>query len=158
MLEGYEKLSTGVIKQVNATPPTYDDLYIRDYNLSIGGVGDELSYLRLGLLLGSLNQSITKLLDVGYGDGNFLSKARTVIKDCYGYDVAPVFPLPGGVDRVDKITGAYYDVVTFYNSLEHMPDIDFLKDIQCIFLVISTPWCHYFSDDWFKNWKHRKPD
>ena len=72
--------------------------------------------------------------------------------------MAPVFPLPGGVDRVDKITGAYYDVVTFYNSLEHMPDIDFLKDIQCKFLVITTPWCHYFSDDWFKNWKHRKPD
>ena len=81
MLEGYEKLSTGVIKQVNATPPTYDDLYIRDYNLSIGGVGDELSYLRLGLLLGSLNQSITKLLDVGYGDGNFLSKRFFIQND-----------------------------------------------------------------------------
>ena len=20
------------------------------------------------------------------------------------------------------------------------------------------PWCHYTSDEWFKNWKHRRPN
>ena len=161
MLTNYEKISTtGVIKQVEFTPPVYDTEYVIRYNASLAGQADELSYLRLGLLLGSLNQSATKLLDVGYGDGNFLEKAASVIKSCYGYDISPQFPLPlkSNIELTQNITGAYYDVVTFYNSLEHMPEIDFIKDIQCQFLVITTPWCHYFSDEWFKNWKLRKPE
>ena len=87
--------------------------------------------------------------DVGYGDGNFLSKAKSVVQDCFGYDIPPVFPLPQGVKRIDNITGAYYDVVTFYNSLEHMPELDFLQKIQCKYLVVTVPWCHYFSEEWF---------
>jgi len=159
MLEGYEKLSNGVIKHVDATPLVYDEEYTIEYNArQMGALNDELSYLRLGLLLGGINQSMVKLLDVGYGDGNFLSKTKSIVKDCYGYDIPPVFPLPQGVERVDNVTGAYYDVVTFFNSLEHMPEIDFIKNIQCKYLMITTPWCHYFSDDWFETWKHRKPN
>jgi len=161
MLDNYEKIpATGVIKQIDFTPPVYDVEYVDRYRVGLAGQADELSYLRLGLLIGSLNQSVTKLLDVGYGDGNFLEKAASVIKNCYGYDVSPQFPLPqkSNIEPTNNITGAYYDVVTFYNSLEHIPDIDFIKDIQCKFLVITTPWCHYFSDNWFKNWKLRKPE
>ena len=33
-----------------------------------------------------------------------------------------------------------------------------LKDLNCNYICISLPWCHYFDDDWFDNWKHRKPD
>ena len=25
-------------------------------------------------------------------------------------------------------------------------------------MYISLPWCHNFSDEWFENWKHRRPD
>lgn len=160
MIEGYEKLSTGVIKQTNPTPPAYDEQYVTRYNNDLGGLSNELSCLRLGLLLGSLNQPIAKLLDVGYGDGNFLDRASSVIKSCYGYDIPPNFPLPTkpNIERAKNITGAYYDVVTFYNSLEHIENLDFLKEIQCRFLAMTVPWCHNFSDDWFSNWKHRKPN
>ena len=158
MIDGYEKLTSGIIKHVEAVPPLYDMDYATRYKASLGGQDDELSCLRLGLLLGSINQPIAKLLDVGYGDGNFLERASTVVQKCFGYDVSPAFPLPPNTTSVNNVTGAYYDVVTFYNSLEHIPEIDFVKDIQCKFLVITTPWCHYFSDEWFQNWKHRKPN
>jgi hypothetical protein len=23
---------------------------------------------------------------------------------------------------------------------------------------LSFPWCHYISDEWFENWKHRRPN
>jgi len=158
MLDGYEKLTSGVIKHVKAVPPLYDVDYTTKYKVSLGGQDDELSCLRLGLLIGATNQPIAKLLDVGYGDGNFLERASTVVQKCFGYDVSPAFPAPPNVTSVNSITGAYYDVVTFYNSLEHIPEIDFVKDIQCKYLVVTTPWCHYFSDEWFQNWKHRKPN
>ncbi len=160
MIEGYEKLRSGVIRQISPNPPAYDEQYVTRYNTNLGGRADELSCLRLGLLLGSINQSILKLLDVGYGDGNFLERASTVVKNCYGYDTSPAFPLPAktNIESVNKITGTYYDVVTFFNSLEHIDNLDFLSEIQCKFLVVTVPWCHNFSDDWFDKWKHRKPD
>ena len=32
------------------------------------------------------------------------------------------------------------------------------KTIKSKYIVVSLPWCHYFSDEWFENWKHRRPD
>ena len=158
MLAGYTKDRDGIIKHDDATPPAYDEEYIRQYTLKNGPLEEELSCLRLGLLLGSINQSITKLLDVGYGNGAFLKRASNIVKDCFGHDNPPAFPLPPRVESASNPTGAYYDVVTFYNSLEHMPEIDFIKNLQCQYVAITLPWCHYFSDDWFENWKHRKPN
>jgi len=158
MLEGYEKDRDGVIKKTNAPSPAYDEEYVKNYYSVNGAIAEELSCLRLGLLLGSLNQSVNKLLDIGYGNGGFLKRASRVIKDCYGYDVSPRFPLPENIRQTNSLTGEFYDVVTLFNSLEHMPDIDFVSDLQCRYVVITVPWCHYFSDDWFDSWKHRKPD
>ena len=158
MLQGYEKLRDGIIKHVDAVPPAYDEEYIRNYYLTNGGFEKELSCLRLGLLLGQLNQPVSKLLDIGYGDGGFLSRASKIIKDCYGYDIGPAYPLPPKIKPVYNITNAYYDVVTLFNVLEHIPDIDFIEKIQCQHVVITVPWCHNFSDEWFEGWKHRKPN
>jgi hypothetical protein len=158
MLEGYEKLRDGIIKQVDATPPVYDEEYIGKYYLANGTFQEELSCLRLGLILGQLNHPINKILDVGYGNGGFLSRAAKIVEGCYGYDIGPAYPLPAKIKLVHSVTNAYYDLVTFFNSLEHIPDIDFVKNLQCQHVAITVPWCHYFSDDWFKDWKHRKPN
>jgi hypothetical protein len=160
MLENYKKLSTtGVIRQVDVEPIVYDEKYVVHYNAGLGGLSNELSCLRLGAILGCLNQPINKILDVGYGDGNFLEWASKVVEGCYAYDSSPAYPLPSNrLKMVNDTTSNYYDVVTFFNSLEHMPDIDFLENLRCKYVIITVPWCHYFSDDWFKGWKHRKPN
>jgi hypothetical protein len=49
-------------------------------------------------------------------------------------------------------------VISFFDVLEHFEEIDFVKDLDCNYVYISLPWCHNFSEEWFMNWKHRRPD
>ncbi len=59
---------------------------------------------------------------------------------------------------MDDIFEGRYHCVTFFDSLEHMHDIDFVSRLQTSFIMISLPWCHYLSDEWFERWKHRRPN
>lgn len=151
MLDGYTKLDNGVIFQSDLKcTMKYDDTYIQksykdDAMLNI-------AYLRLGFLLGA---GIKKgsILDVGYGFGHFLKLCKKFGFKTFGIEVnehdISEFASKGSFDE-------YYDTITFFDSLEHFQSIDFVKDLKCKNLIISLPWCHYFSDEWFKNWKHRK--
>ena len=56
------------------------------------------------------------------------------------------------------MTDECYDVITFFDSLEHFEDIEFVKDLKCRVVCISVPYCHNKSDEWFENWKHRRPN
>jgi hypothetical protein len=66
--------------------------------------------------------------------------------------------VPEGCEFVENMFEDNYDVVTFFDSLEHQDDPYFLNRLKCKNIVVSLPWCHYFSDDWFAGWRHRKPD
>jgi 2-polyprenyl-3-methyl-5-hydroxy-6-metoxy-1,4-benzoquinol methylase len=151
MLNGYTKLSNEVIFQsdLNCTMK-YDDDYIQksykeDAMLNI-------AYLRFGFLLGA-GVERGSILDVGYGFGHFLKLCKKFGFDTYGIEVnqhdISDFAKKGSFDQ-------HYDTITFFDSLEHFQSINFVKDLKCKNLIISLPWCHYFNDDWFKNWKHRK--
>jgi len=97
------------------------------------------------------------LLDVGYGNGDFLKVCSQKVKSCYGNDVSN-YPLPNGVKFIEDITKHEFDVVCFFDSLEHFENIDFISKINTKYIFISLPWCHYKSDDWFSSWKHRRED
>ena len=43
-------------------------------------------------------------------------------------------------------------------SIGYIPDIEWVKDLDCKNVAISLPNCHYKDDQWFEEWKHRKPD
>lgn len=153
MLENYEKTIDGVIHQIGGRPIDYDLPYIEQYVK----YGNQMSYLRLGFIIGSLGRVPDSILDVGYGDGSFLKVAQNLIKNCYGNDVSP-YPVPDGTVKVSDISENFYDVITFFDSLEHFTDIEFVKDLKCNAVCISLPHCHYNNDEWFENWKHRKPN
>jgi hypothetical protein len=98
-------------------------------------------------------------MDVGYGNGDFLLCCKDSIKHLYGNDIQPAYPLPAGISFVEDIAKQEVEVITFFDSLEHFPDIEFVKDLKCSYAVISLPWCvNGLDDNWFENWKHRKPD
>ena len=157
MLENYSKTPEGVIYQIDPHPISYDLEYIKYYVDLNRKFGDEMSYLRLGNIIGSLSRVPTSILDVGYGDGSFLKVCNNIIPKCYGYDISP-YDVPEGCERVEGITDNPYDVITFFDSLEHFEDIEFVKDLKCTAVCISLPDCHYKDDKWFEEWKHRKPD
>lgn len=154
MLENYQIDKNGLIQQLNPNPRTYDQDYSNIYNGY--STNDIMSYLRLGYIIGSIGRQPESILDIGYGNGSFLKLASEKIK-CYGHDISN-YPLPENVEFVDDIYNNKFDVICFFDVLEHFIDPYFIKDLNCNYIVISVPECHYFSDEWFKDWKHRRPD
>lgn len=158
MLNNYELTQDGVIKQIESKPYNYDIDYSDSRYSHFNDRGNILN-LRLGYVIGSTGEVPKSLMDVGYGNGDFLEACQGCIKELYGNDIQPAYPLGTGITFVEDITSQYADVITFFDSLEHFTDIEFVKDLKCKYVVISLPWCVNGLDDaWFETWKHRKPD
>lgn len=166
MIDNYEIDKFGVIHQIERKPFDYSEKYIqKDYcSATMDKLTQQMAHLRMGYLLGTLGFTPHTILDVGFGNGAFLEVAQKVCTHAFGYDVFDNEHLPEFCIRVNTLTGRHYDVITFFDSLEHCPDLDFVGDLKCDYVMISLPWCLNFrdewplEDEWFKNWKHRKPD
>ena len=154
-MDNYEQLGK-IIRQKNVNKIAYNYDYSNQYN-GYGERAKYLSYLRLGVLLGNINKIPKSILDVGYGNCDFLNAAKERIKMCYGYDISE-YPLSDGLIKADTMCERHYDVICFFDSLEHFDEIDIIKNLQCDYVFISVPWCHNFCEDWFLKWYHRKPD
>lgn len=159
MLENYYVDDIGVIRQQTYTQYNYDANYIKS---SYGVYGDELNlrmaHLRLGYIIGSIGHIPTSILDVGYGAGHFLSTANNIIDNCYGFDVIKDLDVPKCFTFVDRWLELKVDVLTMFDVLEHFEDPYIIKNANANYISVSMPECHYFDDDWFFNWKHRKPN
>jgi hypothetical protein len=149
----------GVVHQLDASPFTYDAAYVQRYESPAYADNERaLSCLRLGWVLGVHAAHFNgpppeRLLDVGFGTGAFLKEAKRAIARTYGREIAPV-PLPEGslFGRLD----AAYDIVTFWDSLEHHADLGFVRSLDAKMIAVSVPWYHGRIN--FDRWKHRKPD
>lgn len=159
MLENYAKNEDGIVYQVNREPFDYSGDYIVNHYEPIGNPIRFTTHLRMGLIIGSIGHIPKSILDVGYGNGAFLHTAKEIVPDLYGYDIVKTQGLCPSIEVVDDPLSNHYEVVTFFDSLEHIPDIEFVKDLDCDYVVVSLPWYHEeFGDVWFESWKHRKPD
>lgn len=153
LLSNYEYDPLGIIKQIQYVRYSYTKEYAQTRYMN--KLAELMSYLRLGYILGSIKHTPQSLLDVGYGTGAFLQCSSNIIKDTYGHDISG-YPIPLCSTFECNIFSRHYDVVTFFDSLEHFEDIYFLNKLDCNYICISVPWCHYFSDQWFDTWKHRR--
>lgn len=155
MLHNYAKDDHGVIYQIDRVPFTYDTAYV---DTRYGGAPvKEMSALRFGHIVGALGRLPKSILDVGYGSGDFLKFAMNLVQDVNGYDIPPAFPIDG-INIVESLYNRHYDIVTFFDSLEHFENPAEIKNLDTNYVHISLPWCHYFSDEWFEGWKHRRPN
>lgn len=157
MLENYAKNSDGVVFQIEKKVIEYDQDYVNNSYVVYEPLPTYMGYLRLGNIVGSLGRIPKSILDVGYGNGSFLKVCQNVIAKCYGFDIS-AFPVPDGCIKVDSISENFYEVITFFDSLEHFENIEFIKDLNCNSVCISVPCCHYKNDQWFEEWKHRRPN
>jgi len=159
MLKNYIKNKDGVIQQskIVNSKKKYDVHYVNEsYNL-YGDKVTNMSYLRLGFMIGAIKEKINSILDVGYGNGSFLKICTEHINECFGNDISE-YPLPENCEFIDNIFENNFDVVCFFDSLEHFDDIEFVSKLKTKYIFISLPWCHYHSDEWFEHWKHRRVD
>lgn len=96
------------------------------------------------------------LLDYGCGAGQFAELARSKGWRATGYDL-----VPGPGPRMTDLSGydGAFDVVTFFDSLEHLPDpVSVIRSLSPYWLMVSVPWCHLpYRQNWFLPWRHRKP-
>jgi hypothetical protein len=157
MLKNYSKNEDGLIYQINKNPIQYNQEYVEKRYDSYGELTNYMSYLRLGYISGVIKEKINSILDVGYGNGTFLKVCKKTIPNCYGYDVTN-YQLPHGVEFVENWIDSETDVTTFFDVIEHLEDPYIVKNLKTKYIVISVPWCHYESDEWFENWKHRRPN
>lgn len=156
MIDNYEMIENGHWHQIETTGEMmkYDEKYIQYYTK----MDNSMSKLRYDLIIHHVGLFRT-ILDVGYGDGNFLQYCFNRDKFCYGNDISN-YPLPKGIDFVENVSDIEVDVITFFDSLEHRPEADllpFLKSIKAKHIVVSLPWMHQsLGAEWFRTWKHRK--
>jgi hypothetical protein len=156
MIDNYKITQDGVIEQITKEPFNYDQAYGDRYSMFKTYA---IENLRLGYIIGTIGKIPTSLLDVGYGNGDFLNNCKNFITKLYGNDIEPAYQLPNDIEFVKNILEKEFEVITFFDCLEHFHDIEFVKDLKCKYIVISLPWCYNgLDDEWFENWKHRKPN
>ena len=113
----------------------------------------EMSALRLGMLKPWIEKGT--LLDVGYGNGSFVKQAIKGGFDAYGCDVHGA---DYGVREVALTEKRHWDVVTFFDALEHFTDLDIIRELSCrtSMILISYPnRPSTFPKD--RSWKHYRP-
>ena len=106
MIENYQILKNGLIKQINFVNKIqeYNIDYVNERYNQYGEKGPQMAGLRFGYLIGVLGFVPKSVLDIGYGNGDFLKVCTSYITDCYGNDVSN-YPLPKNIKFGEAIAG-----------------------------------------------------
>ena len=157
--ENYYSDDDGVIHLQDPKPFVYSPEYVEERYVAYGWQTKAMSMLRLHFIRDHMEINGASVLDVGYGDGDFLNFCRSQGMYAWGYDISG-YPLPNGVKQAQDMQGTY-NLITFFDSLEHFTSVEFVEDLKTDFICVSVPWCHYPYDkqyEWFKSWKHLRPE
>lgn len=149
----------GVSMIDRATTAVYDAQYVAD-RYDKYDTTRAMSELRLQVITDALRPYGDRegaLLDVGYGNGDFIRTASAAGWDAYGCDVNPTqydgvrnVPLPVYSSRKT------YNVVTFFDSLEHFEDLRDVRYVRCWtdYIAVSFPSIPATN---LQQWKHYRP-
>jgi len=133
----------------------YDAEYVRSRYEAIDANVRALSARRLAVLYAFAPRR-GMLLDFGAGSFRFVEAAIAAGWFAWGYDIA-------GQHHANfwdyKRGWPKFDVVTFFDSLEHLPDpAGLVGELAPRVVMVSVPECHYPNTaEWFMDWKHRRP-
>lgn len=158
-MANYQVDEHGVIHQL---PPwnevRYDVGYVSERYDTIPESVANISYLRAGHAL-AICGKVKRVLDVGYGNGGFLKAMRAAGCACTGCDISG-YPVPEGCEFLPwpAAVAQSWDLATFFDSLEHFPDLGVLQWLRTRWLVITVPWVpEEVTVDWLAAWKHLRP-
>lgn len=164
MLNNYKiDEQTGVLTQIEREPFVYDEHYVdRGYvNRIPKETLERMSTIRYNFMTDNIPFGYPQpdgILDVGYGDGSFLRYAQSKGHKVTGYDITEAHH-NGDFPITNSLSEGEYHVITFFDSLEHFSDItETIKSLAPHkYIVVTVPCLRtVFTDEWFKEWKHRK--
>jgi len=153
----YAQYETGAVRHLNPRRFDYPAEYARQYlDLPI----KEMAEIRMDVVRRVAGHG-GRILDVGFGAGSFLELAtKTPGWKSHGFDVhgAAKAMLPDGAEWAECWKVQKWDVVCFFDVLEHLPDLNWLAKLNSKKVIISLPNSPLQSGGNFAEWKHRKPD
>ena len=131
---------------------SYDAAYAHQYDRQ---PVREMSALRWDFMQSYLFLSRnSKILDVGYGNGAFLKHAKSAGMRIFGIDLHNE---DFGIPVVDYQTQIDFDLICFFDSLEHFPDFAPLLGLRSRHVVVSIPDTPGYVLDAPDRWRHYKP-
>lgn len=143
----------GFWRQLNPDPITYDEAY-----KAIQKTTTEMSWLRLGVLINTLNKPLAELknwwmCDVGSGNGTFAKEAAKVFGNVREYD------LSGNSISADELYSRHWNVIFLTDVLEHYSNIDDLFSINADYIFLSFPETPGVTN-WgeLQDWRHYRPN
>ena len=130
----------------------YDGFYAHQYDFR---PVKQMSNLRWDFIQAHLGLSAgSNILDVGYGNGAFLKCAKLAGMAIYGIDVHSE---DFGIPNITFDTHIDFDLICFFDSLEHFPEFDAIFNLSSKAVVVSVP----NRPQWFlrspSKWRHFKP-
>lgn len=96
----------------------------------------------------------SRVLDIGYGNGALLKHARAQGMEVFGLDVHGE---DFGIPTVDYDTDRHFDLICFFDSLEHLPTFDRLFALRAAHVVVSLPAVPNYLLQAPHLWRHYKP-
>jgi hypothetical protein len=115
---------------------------------------ESMSFLRTGYIIGRA-KSIGKVLDVGYGNGLFLKTIRRAGSEIFGIDV---HNKDYGIPKLRSLRDmSRFDVVTFFDSLEHIADLAIVEEVESSDIFISIPHRPHWFLSYPEQWRHFRP-
>lgn len=131
---------------------SYDGTYARQYDHR---PAREMSEVRWRFIQSHLAlPSNSKVLDIGYGNGAFLKRAREASMDIYGIDVHTE---DFGIPTIDFDTRLRFDLVCFFDSLEHFANFEPIFRLRADAAIISIPNRPDTILESPRSWRHFKP-
>lgn len=115
----------------------------------------EMSDLRWDFIQSSLAlPQGSRVLDVGYGNGAFLKRAQAAGMKIFGIDLHTE---DFGIPVVDFKTKLTFDLICFFDSMEHFPSFAPLGNLKSKNVIVSIPETPDFVRNTPRRWRHYKP-
>jgi hypothetical protein len=131
---------------------SYDATYAHQYDLR---PVRQMSDLRWRFIQSRLNLPAgSRILDVGYGNGAFLKRARAAEMSIFGIDLHTE---DFGIPVVSFDTPQDYDLACFFDSLEHFPNFAPIFRLNTRHVLVSIPNTPDFILTTPQRWRHFKP-
>jgi SAM-dependent methyltransferase len=141
-----------ISSEVEVDPSIYDKSYVMKYQrYEKTNTGVAIQELRRLLVSGHVGSG--RVLDYGCGVGSFVKEARKYGFDVAGYDINPHGEYCDPIVLLDD-----YDIVTFWDSIEHIQDpAELIQRLDAEWVFVCTPSTDDFGGK-MTDWRHYMPE
>jgi len=145
-----------ISSDMSADPSIYDKSYIIKYKrYENTEIGYKINDLRYNVIRKHVQANNVKLLDYGCGVGSFINLCNSNNIQANGFDINPY-----GKYLDVSILFDRYDIVTFWDSIEHLKEPNkIIQGFNPEYLFICTPSTDDFKGDRSElvRWRHYMP-